>query len=766
MDELLPQAHGADRGLDSEGAGSLSLLVEAKLAAPSVRHGLVDRPRVRRALDAGRGALLTVVAAPAGYGKTTEVRAWCADLDAALAWVSLDAGDNDPVLLWRYVATAVDRVRSGLGRGAVRRLSVAGSPIEVAVDELMNDVATLGGELVVVLDDVHEVISEECLSSIDYALGHLPANAHVVLITRVDPALRFARLRAAGALVEVRGTELAFTAAEAHELLVGLGQLELGAEEIDVLVERTEGWPAALVLAWLWLRTVEDPARAVRAFGGDHRFVADYLSSEVLATLDEDDRAFLHGAAVLGEFTAELCDRVLDRTDSAARLAELGLSYQFISRSDRGGWFRVHSLFAEYAQAQLAPLDADAPRAIHRRAAEWLRSQGLAVQAVEHAAAAGDDQLVAALLVEYHLHLIRGGAGRTLLRWVRTLPEERIVEHPELAVGAATAAMLVGGSTLAQRRLLALADRAGGERPDQHNAYVEAAARLVRAVTIDRGVRQAVLDGRRAVALAESDANEILTAALTSYARALFFAGELDEASAVAVRTLEHPAIERAVPSLVVARSTLALVAIERGRLASARDHAEKAKAAVGRIGTSRSWLGANASAALGALLAAEGNLVEAEHELASAERFFRDEVATLHHTWLLVLLARVRLRRGRLAEAEATLRSAKEALGELSDSGPVPALAEEVEQELAAASGRASRGQLLEPPSEAELAVLRLLASDLTNRQIGERLFLSTNTIRSHKRALYHKLGVHSRTDAIARATALGLLGQAQSSG
>ena len=766
VDELEPQAHGADRRLDSEGAGPLSLLVEAKLAAPSARRGLVDRPRVRRALDAGRDALLTLVAAPAGYGKTTEVRAWCADLDAALAWVSLDAGDNDPVLLWRYVATAVDRVRSGLGQGAVRRLSVAGSPIEVAVDELMNDVATLGGELVVVLDDVHEVISEECLSSIDYALGHLPANAHVVLITRVDPELRFARLRAAGALVEVRGTELAFTAAEAHELLVGLGQLELGAEEIDVLVERTEGWPAALVLAWLWLRTVEDPGRAVRAFGGDHRFVADYLSSEVLATLDEDDRAFLHGAAVLGEFTAELCDRVLDRTDSAARLAELGLSYQFISRSDRGGWFRVHSLFAEYAQAQLAPLDADAPRAIHRRAAEWLRSKGLAVQAVEHAAAAGDDQLVAALLVEYHLHLIRGGASRTLLRWVRTLPEERIVEHPELAVGAATAAMLLGGSTLAQRRLLALADRAGGERPNQHDAYVEAAARLVRAVTIDRGVRQAVLDGRRAVALAESDANEILPAALTSYARALFFAGELDEASAVAVRTLEHPAIERAVPSLVVARSTLALVAIERGRLASARDHAEKAKAAVGRIGTSRSWLGANASAALGALLAAEGNLVEAEHELASAERFFRDEVATLHHTWLLVLLARVRLRRGRLAEAKATLRSAKEALGELSDSGPVPALAEEVEQELAAASGRASRGQLLEPPSEAELAVLRLLASDLTNRQIGERLFLSPNTIRSHKRALYHKLGVHSRTDAIARATALGLLGQTQSSG
>ncbi len=165
---------------------------------------MVDRPRVRRALDAGRDASLTLVAAPAGYGKTTAVRAWCASLDAALAWVTLDAGDNDPALLWRYVATAVDRVRPGLGRGALRRLGVAGSPIEVAVDELMNGAAAMESELVVVLDDLHAVTSKECLSSIDYALAHLPPNAHVVLVTRVDPALRLARLRAAGALAEVR----------------------------------------------------------------------------------------------------------------------------------------------------------------------------------------------------------------------------------------------------------------------------------------------------------------------------------------------------------------------------------------------------------------------------------------------------------------------------------------------------------------------------------------------------------------------------------
>jgi LuxR family maltose regulon positive regulatory protein len=324
--------------------------------------------------------------------------------------------------------------------------------------------------------------------------------------------------------------------------------------------------------------------------------------------------------------------------------------------------------------------------------------------------------------------------------------------------------MLVGGRTIEQRRMLQLTDWANGGRPERTSAYVGAAGCLVRALTIDRGVSQSVLDGRRAVELAEAGADEILPGALAAYARALFFAGELDEAWVVAMRALEHPAIEQAVPSLVVSRTTLALVAVERGRLASARGHAEKARTAAGRIGTSRSWLGANASAALGSVLAAEEGLIEAEHELASAERFFSDEVATVHHVWLLVLLARVRLRRGRLAEAEAALRSAREGLGEIVDCGAVPALIDEVERELEQANGRASSGELLEQPSEAELTVLQLLASDLSNRQIAERLFLSPNTIRSHTRALYHKLGVHSRTDAIARGTALGLVEQTQS--
>ena len=348
-------------------ADALRPLAEAKLAAPRPRPGALDRARIREALAAGNDGGLTLVAAPPGYGKTTAVRGWLASQDAAFAWVTFDAGDNDPVRLWRYVATAVDRVRSGLGRRALQRLSVADSSVEDAVDELLNGAAAFESRLVIVLDDVQTVHDAESLRSLDHAISHLPANVDLILISRADPALHLARLRVAGRLVELRAAELAFTPAEAYELLVTGAGIDLGKEEIGVLVEHTEGWPAALVLAGHWLSTVDDPARAVRDFGGEHFFVAEYLSGEVLASLDEERRSFLLSVAVLGEFTAELCDAVLGRTDSAEALDELEHANLFVLRLERGGWYRVHSLFAEYAQVTARRRAADC-RGVHQPA--------------------------------------------------------------------------------------------------------------------------------------------------------------------------------------------------------------------------------------------------------------------------------------------------------------------------------------------------------------------------------------------------------------
>jgi LuxR family maltose regulon positive regulatory protein len=722
---------------------------------------MVARPRIVRALEAGADAALTLVAAPAGYGKTTAVRAWSASSETALAWVTLDGGDNDPVRFWTYVATAVDRVREGLGRRALQRLWVSGMPVQTAVDELMNGIAAFEREVALVLDDSHTVTDGECLASIEYALERLPATARLIVITRADPALGLARLRARGALVELRASELSFTAAEARELLVDRGGLDLGSEDIEVLHGRTEGWPAALYLAALWLRGVDDRRGAVREFGGDHRYLAEYLSHEVLAALDAGERSFLLQVAVLGRFTAELCDAVLGRSDSAAMLAELERSNMFVLPLERLEWFRVHALFAQFAVARLAAVEPGAAVQIHRRAARWLGTRGLVVEAIEHAAAAGDHEVIAELLSKYHLTLIRNGRASTLFRWVRTLPDESLMDHPELAAATATAATMIGQRALERRRLLALASRAKAERPERFGLYADAVMAMVRAAGIDTGVGDAVLEGRRAVELARAaGGDDVLVAALASLARALYFAGELDEAWMAASRAVEHPDAEHRVPGYALALSTLALIAADRGLLGSARGHAEKARAIVGGIASSRSWLGANVAVAVAAVLAGEDDLAGAERELAYAERYFRDEVATVDHARWLVRLADIRCRRGRLDGAAAALRQARDALAELSDSGTVPLLTAEVERELEQARRQAGDGEILEAPSQAELAVLRLLATDQSAREIAGELFLSANTVRSHTRAIYRKLGVGSRGDAVARANVLNLLG------
>ena len=739
------------------GAAAFPPLMEAKLAVPSARRGTIDRPRIRGLLSRGEDAAMTLVVAPAGYGKTTAVRAWCTARDAALAWVSLDAGDNDPSRLWRYVATAVDRVRPGLGRTSLQRLSFPGASVIDAVDELMNGVASFGRPLVIVLDDLHVVSDELCLASLDHALAYLPANGHIVVIARQDPVLDVARKRANRLLTELRARELSFDQAEAHELLVTRGGLSLGSQEVHLLVERTEGWPAALILAGIWLRTLEDQASAVREFGGEHRFVADYLSEEVLASLGEDLRDFVHGIAVLGEFTVDLCDDVLDRSDSRARLAEVERANLFVSRLGRSGWFRLHPLFAEYVRAQYGSLDSVEANGIHRRAADWLRAHGMPVEAAQHATAAGDHEMVASLLLEYYEALIRSGASATLLRWLRTLPDECVVAHPELTVAGAVAALLSGESVAEQRGYLRLADqtRAG----DGPNFYVETWAAIVRALALHGGPANAVANSRRALALATDPTDTAHTAALVAHSRALFFAGDLDESSRIGLQALDQPGVEARPPTLALARSTLALVAVEQGRLSAARKHAEKAKAALAPIGADRTWLSANVTAAVGAVLAAEEKFAEAEHELAAAAKLFADEGSTLYEAWLLVLLARVRTRRGRLDEAAAALGAAREMIDEFGDSGRVPAIADDVSRELESARQRAGGGEVLEAPSDAELVVLRLLATGLSIGQVAQRLFLSPNTVRSHTRVVYRKLGVHSRADLVARATELGLL-------
>ena len=565
----------------------------------------------------------------------------------------------------------------------------------------------------------------------------------MIAITRADPALGLPRWRARGELAELRASELAFTTAEARELLVDRGGLRLDDEQIEVLRNRTEGWPAAMYLAALWLRTVKDLDRAVLEFGGEHRYVAEYLSHEVLAALDTDHRSLLLRVAVLGGFTAELCDEVLGRTDSAARLAELEESNMFVQSLERGEWFRVHPLFAEFAAAQLASEDPGAAIEIHRRAAESLRSRGLYVEAAAHASAAGDHEVVAEILSINHLGLLRNGRASTLLHWTRTLPDDCLVAHPELAGAAATAATMLGHLTLERRRLVGLASRARDERPERFGVYADAVLEMVRAAGIDGGVSEAVRDGRRAAELVDSGADEVFVAAHAALAGALYFAGELDEAWGAARRAVEHPTRRSEPPDMPWPRRRwLWSQPIAAGSRLLEATPSRRARSLAGSTAAGR-WLGANTAVATGVCWPARATsrAPSASSPSPNSSSETRSRRSITHTCWS----GSPRFAAGVAASMMRMPRCGRPrmAIAEITDSGIVSEMAAGVAKELTRAREQASDGRMLETPTEAELAVLQMLPTDLSAREIGAELFLSANTVRSHTRSIYRKLAV-----------------------
>ena len=732
-------------------------VIEPKLMLPRVHAGMLRRGPLLELLDGDGGAALTVVNAPVGYGKTTLLRSWCIERPEPVIWMTLDAADDDPVRLWTHLATGVERLGDGLGHQALMCLGAGGVPVQTAVDELMNGLVAYGRPVAIVLDDLHAVTSEASLASLEHALKRLPANARVLAATRSDPAIGLARLRARGRITEIRAHELAFTAHETREVMVREG-IELSDESVERLVKRTEGWPAGVYLAALWLRDLEHPDDGIRAFAGSTRQVADYLTDEVLAVLALETRDFLVRTSVLGRFTPELCDAVLDRDDSATLLAELARSNMFLVALDAGEhWYRYHHLFGELLQLEAGPGDSSELR---RRAAAWCREQGLIEDALEHAAAAGDAETVAELLVEHDRELVWGGRIAQFLSWVRRLPSELLLAHPSLPAGAACAAALLARPEVEVQQLLAVAERARRERPQLWTPYAEAVAEVTRAEVIERGhVGAAVEHARRAVAAARAGADVLSVGVLASLAQALFFAGELDEARRVALQAVERLDAPDVPDGYVGGLGLLALVDAEQGRAESAEGWARQAISYARQRFQADLWTVSLAHLGLALACTETGRLDEAEREALRGERLRRSPQPTIGHAYALLVLAQVRIARSRLAPAAGDLEHAHRLIAEFPDPGRLPVIAASVEQALNLARADAGNHHLVEQPSDAELAVLRCLATGLSRREIGEQLYISLNTVKTHTRELYRKLSATSRADAVMSAQSLGLL-------
>ena len=432
---------------------------ETKLLLPRLRPEMVVRPRVQEVLERD-DVMLTLVTAPPGYGKTVAARTWYERFGSRRLGDARGRRQRPGAVLDLRGDGRRTSARRPWPR-CVRRLKSPGHSVESAVIDLMNGIATFGAPLTLVLDDFQSITDVECLR-----LDRLRARPHAPENTADgDDAVRpVAQPRAVARKRGARrgsGHNLALTAEEARDLLVERGGLALGPDEVEVLRERTEGWPGALYLALLWLRGVENQHEAVREFGGDHRFVADYLNHEVLSSLDEASRWFLLRTSVLRQFTAALCDSVFGSSDAASMLKALEHSNTRRSPGAHGmvpcppAVRRVCRVPARVARRRRLAGDPPAGCPVVSG-----RTSGLVPEAVEHAVAAHDRKLVAGIASDHHLQLIRSGGARTLVRWAKMLPDEQLVEHPELAMAAATAVSLVGPRTVERRRFLQLAERA------------------------------------------------------------------------------------------------------------------------------------------------------------------------------------------------------------------------------------------------------------------------------------------------------------------
>lgn len=430
-------------------------LLTTKLHSPRRRPGAVQRQRLSSRVAATE-ASMTLVSAPAGFGKTTllaESLGAADDVGSTTSWLSLDSGDNDPAVFWTYAIGAIQRVAPQVGNGALDALRAA-QPLTSVVATLINDLHGGAGAVVLVLDDYHVIEATEIHESIAFLIDHAPPSFHLVLATRSDPPFPLARLRARGQLTEIRAGDLRFTHDEVASYLNDTMGLELAADDVDSLDTRTEGWIAALQLAALSLQGRDDTDQFIENFAGDDRFVVDYLVEEVLDRQPAAIRSFLLHTSVLDRLTGDLCDAVTSGTDAGATLEQLDRSNLFlVPLDDRRHWYRYHHLFADVLHARLSHGEPGLIDELHRRASSWYSAHGEPAAAVQHALA-GHDVDDAARLIELAAPTLRQHRQEgTLRRWLEALPGAVFDNRPVLAISLVGARMATGDTTAVESLL-------------------------------------------------------------------------------------------------------------------------------------------------------------------------------------------------------------------------------------------------------------------------------------------------------------------------
>jgi LuxR family maltose regulon positive regulatory protein len=472
-------------------------ILATKLYIPRPRPNVVSRPRLLERLNEGLHRKLTLISAPAGFGKTTLVSEWLAGCERPAAWLSLDEGENDPTRFLTYLVAALQTIAATIGEGVLGVLqSSQPPPTEAMLTALLNDITTISDHFVLVLDDYHVIDAKPVDHALTYLVEHLPPHMHLVIATREDPPLPLARLRVGGQLTELRVADLRFTPSEAAEFLTqGMG-LTLSAEDIAALERRTEGWIAGLQLAALSMQGHEDAASFIRSFTGSHHFVLDYLVEEVLGQQSESVQTFLLRTSILDRFCGPLCDAVMMDPPVSGRetLEYLERANLFIVPLDNERrWYRYHHLFADLLRQRLhqsiasSPGDAESQvNELHIRASLWYEDYGLSMEAFHHAAAANDVERAERLIKGKGIPLHFRGAVTAILDWLESLPTTVLNARPSLWTRYASLLLVNGQTTGVEEKLQAAEAALQGAEPDDKTQDLFgriAAARAMLALT-------------------------------------------------------------------------------------------------------------------------------------------------------------------------------------------------------------------------------------------------------------------------------------------
>lgn len=740
-----------------------AVVLETKLTPPPARSEHVERRDLVAALEAGSARKLTLVAAPPGFGKSTLLAAWSATHAAStVAWLSLDETDNDPARFFSYVVAALRRMAPELGSRALAALRSPGADlIESVLPEFLNDLAGLDHDVALVIEDYHVITSPDVHRALAYIVERSPRTVRLILSTRQDPPLPLGRLRARGDLLELRAADLRFSDEEAQGFLRDGLRIEVSAADLARLQARTEGWPAALYLAALSLQGRANATQRIERFSGDDRYVVDYLTTEVLARQTAELRRFLLRTSILARFSGPLCDTVAGREGSSALLADLERSNLLLIPLDtKRQWYRYHHLFGELLRHELEATEPELVPILHGRASGWYREVGLIVDAARHAIAAGDFEAMAELVGRHYGLFVDQGQLTTVIGWLEALPDDAASADWLLGFAGAVVYAHAGRFDEAEH-WLALAERApqvvrNGQEPTGSLAALTGYLRLLRG-----DIGASVAAARRALAAGPAGDPVWALAPRMVLAPALWWAGRPGEARTV-LETVTRTGRAAGIPAATVyALGNRGAIALDDGDEQSAATLAGEAIDLMREAGIDDHPWAAMAHIVHGTILGRHGELAaaaaEIEHGLALGERLGAWQLV-VHAT---LALAEVRQRQRDAPAARRLLTRVRDILGAQPDPGDGVARLERTEKalRLRATRDRAGSEAHYWELSPREIDVLRLLPSRLSQREMAAELYVSFNTIRTHTRVIFGKLGVTSRAEAVARARELGLL-------